>query len=195
MSQKIAVFEVAFDPDMMISEDDLQSEYNGDWLRLMQWLYGNEGMGIFEDIPVLVAVKESEGVRMSHDHTQDEVQQALGVTMQFFEENAKANVAMTQNQNKTTGGEDEAITLALALQAHNTRQRAEYIEDWLRHRDAKRDQLIEARARLDERVNHHRIHDDDCSFYYQNRCDCENGRRVAQLEAKIEELEGEGDII
>jgi hypothetical protein len=53
-----AVFEVKFDPDMMIDDEGLRRYYDGSWLQLMRFLYNEEGMGIFAEPIKLVEVKE-----------------------------------------------------------------------------------------------------------------------------------------
>jgi hypothetical protein len=47
--KKIAVFEVEFDSDDMISEEDLKSDYNNDWLKFMQELFKDDDFGIFDE--------------------------------------------------------------------------------------------------------------------------------------------------
>lgn len=57
-NRKIAVLEVMFDPDIMFDEVTLENEFGGDWLKAMQWLYGEEGTGVFYETPKLVEIKE-----------------------------------------------------------------------------------------------------------------------------------------
>lgn len=45
-----AIFEAEFEPDMMIDSEALQSEYGGDLNKVMQYLYEQEGTGIFNEI-------------------------------------------------------------------------------------------------------------------------------------------------
>ena len=52
-----AIFEVEFDPDIMA--DDISVEEIGGWLAMMQWLYEQEGLGIFENELKLIEVKDS----------------------------------------------------------------------------------------------------------------------------------------
>ena len=52
-----AVFEVEFDPEIMA--DDISVEEIGGWLAMMQWLYEQEGLGIFENELKLIEVKDS----------------------------------------------------------------------------------------------------------------------------------------
>ena len=52
-----AIFEVEFDPDIMA--DDVSVEEIGGWLAMMQWLYEQEGLGIFENELKLIEVKDS----------------------------------------------------------------------------------------------------------------------------------------
>ena len=56
--KKIAVFEVEFDSDDMISEEDLKSDYNNDWLKFMQELFKDDGFGIFDEEFKLVEIKK-----------------------------------------------------------------------------------------------------------------------------------------
>lgn len=46
--KKIAIFEVEFEEDDMISKDDLKIFYNGDLLKFMKVLFKDEGFGIFD---------------------------------------------------------------------------------------------------------------------------------------------------
>lgn len=55
--KKIAVFEVEFDSDDMISEEDLKSDYNNDCLKCMQELFKDDGFGIFDEEFKLVEIK------------------------------------------------------------------------------------------------------------------------------------------
>ena len=59
--KKIAVFEVEFEEDDMISKDDLKIFYNGDLLRCMKVLFKDEGIGIFDKEIKLVNILESKG--------------------------------------------------------------------------------------------------------------------------------------
>lgn len=59
--KKIAVFEVEFEEDNMISKDDLKLFYNGDLLRFMKVLFKDEGFGIFDKEIKLVDILESKG--------------------------------------------------------------------------------------------------------------------------------------
>jgi hypothetical protein len=54
----IAVFEVEFDSDEMFDEASVNEEYGGDWTKAMKWLYDQEDMGIFNDPPKLVGIRE-----------------------------------------------------------------------------------------------------------------------------------------
>lgn len=53
-----AIFEVEFDPDIMA--DDVSVEEIGGWLAMMQWLYTEEGFGIFENEVKLIEVKDEQ---------------------------------------------------------------------------------------------------------------------------------------
>ena len=59
--KKIAVFEVEFEEDNMISKDDLKLFSNGDLLRFMKVLFKDEGFGIFDKEIKLVDILESKG--------------------------------------------------------------------------------------------------------------------------------------
>lgn len=52
-----AVLEVKFNPDTMWDEDDLNRQFGGSWLKGMQWLYTDEGLGIFNERIRLVGIK------------------------------------------------------------------------------------------------------------------------------------------
>lgn len=56
-----AVFEVEFDKEFMISEEDLKECFNGDFLKFMQELFKEEGFGIFDKEIKLVDILESKG--------------------------------------------------------------------------------------------------------------------------------------
>ena len=51
-----AIFEVEFDPNIMADEDEVNAV--GGWTEMMQWLYLNEGFGIFDEDIKLVRVEE-----------------------------------------------------------------------------------------------------------------------------------------
>ena len=53
-----AIFEVEFDPNIMADEDEVNAV--GGWTEMMQWLYLNEGLGIFDEELKLVRVEESQ---------------------------------------------------------------------------------------------------------------------------------------
>ena len=53
-----AVFEVEFDKEFMISEDDLKECFDGDFLKFMQEIFKEEGFGIFDKEIKLVDIKE-----------------------------------------------------------------------------------------------------------------------------------------
>jgi hypothetical protein len=59
MSKKIAVFEVEFDTDMMIDDEDLQANHKGNWLEFMRSIFQEEGFGIFTENIKVVDVKEA----------------------------------------------------------------------------------------------------------------------------------------
>lgn len=56
-----AVFEVEFDEENMISEEDLKECFDGDLLKFMQELFKEEGFGIFDSEIKLVGILESKG--------------------------------------------------------------------------------------------------------------------------------------
>lgn len=56
-----AVFEVEFDKESMISEEDLKECFDGDFLKFMQELFKEEGFGIFDKEIKLVDISESKG--------------------------------------------------------------------------------------------------------------------------------------
>lgn len=56
-----AVFEVEFDKESMISEEDLKECFDGDFLKFMQELFKEEGFGIFDKEIKLVDILESKG--------------------------------------------------------------------------------------------------------------------------------------
>lgn len=58
--KKIAVFEVEFDVNDMISKDDLFLFYNNDLLKVMKVLFRDDGFGIFNEEIELVDIKDKE---------------------------------------------------------------------------------------------------------------------------------------
>ena len=57
--QKIAVFEVVFNPKTMCDEETIQKEYGGSWLKLMKYLVKEEGAcGIFDKPFKLIEIKD-----------------------------------------------------------------------------------------------------------------------------------------
>lgn len=51
-----AIFEVEFNPDVMADDDEVNEI--GGWTETMQWLYLNNGFGIFDKELKLVRVEE-----------------------------------------------------------------------------------------------------------------------------------------
>lgn len=51
-----AIFEVEFNPELMADDADVNA--HGGWLKTMQWLFREEGLGIFENDLKLIEVKE-----------------------------------------------------------------------------------------------------------------------------------------
>lgn len=54
-----AIFEVEFDPMTMIDQQEMEDDFEGSWLNFMTWLYVENGMGIFDEDPILIEVKEN----------------------------------------------------------------------------------------------------------------------------------------
>ena len=53
-----AIFEVEFDHKLMCSPEDLTREYEGSWFKCIQYLFSEEGMGMFENDLKLIKVEE-----------------------------------------------------------------------------------------------------------------------------------------
>ena len=53
-----AILEVEFDKDMMIDQESLDQDFGGDWLKFMQWMFKEDGIGIFEEEIKLIEVRE-----------------------------------------------------------------------------------------------------------------------------------------
>lgn len=58
--KKIAVLQVEFDPDIMISEEDLKEFWNNNWVEFMQELFKDESIGIFDEEIKLVDILDKE---------------------------------------------------------------------------------------------------------------------------------------
>lgn len=58
--KKIAVLQVEFDPDIMISEEDLKKFWNNNWVEFMQELFKDESIGIFDEEIKLVDILDKE---------------------------------------------------------------------------------------------------------------------------------------
>lgn len=58
--KKIAVLQVEFDPDIMISEEDLKKCWNNNWVKFMQELFKDESIGIFDEEIKLVDILDKE---------------------------------------------------------------------------------------------------------------------------------------
>ena len=56
--KKIAVLEVEFESDDMWDQESLEKEMDGDWLKAMTELFDSDGIGIFDNDLILVAIKE-----------------------------------------------------------------------------------------------------------------------------------------
>jgi hypothetical protein len=51
-----AIFEVEFNPDDMISEEELNNYYDGSWMKVMSELFESDGIGIFSNDLKLIKV-------------------------------------------------------------------------------------------------------------------------------------------
>lgn len=58
--KKIAVLQVEFDPDIMISEEDLKEFWNNNWVEFMQELFKDESIGLFDEEIKLVDILDKE---------------------------------------------------------------------------------------------------------------------------------------
>lgn len=58
--KKIAVLQVEFDSDIMISEEDLKEYWNNNWVEFMQELFKDESIGIFDEEIKLVDILDKE---------------------------------------------------------------------------------------------------------------------------------------
>jgi hypothetical protein len=58
--KKIAVLQVEFDPDIMISEEDLKEYWNNNWVEFMQELFKDESIGMFDEEIKLVDILDKE---------------------------------------------------------------------------------------------------------------------------------------
>lgn len=58
--KKIAVLQVEFDPDIMISEEDLKEYWNNNWVEFMQELFKDESIGIFDEEIKLVDILDKD---------------------------------------------------------------------------------------------------------------------------------------
>lgn len=56
--KKIAVLEIEFNPDEMWDEEDAIREH-GSYFEAMQWLYDQEGLGMFDEEIKLVDIKDA----------------------------------------------------------------------------------------------------------------------------------------
>lgn len=43
-----AIFEIDFDMEMMFDKESLEEDFDGDYTAAMQWLFKEEGFGIFD---------------------------------------------------------------------------------------------------------------------------------------------------
>ena len=54
----IATFQVKFDPKMMCDKGELKKTFGGSWDKCIEWLFKEEGMGIFnEDFEFIRVIK------------------------------------------------------------------------------------------------------------------------------------------
>lgn len=58
--KKIAVLQVEFDPNIMISEEDLKEYWNNNWVEFMQELFKDESIGMFDEEIKLVDIIDKE---------------------------------------------------------------------------------------------------------------------------------------
>lgn len=58
--KKVAVLQVEFDPDIMISEEDLKEYWNNNWVEFMQELFKDESIGMFDEEIKLVDILDKE---------------------------------------------------------------------------------------------------------------------------------------
>ena len=58
--KKIAVLQVEFDPDIMISEEDLKEYWNNNWVEFMLELFKDESIGIFDEEIKFVDILDKE---------------------------------------------------------------------------------------------------------------------------------------
>lgn len=61
--KKIAVLQVEFDTDIMISDEDLKKYWDNNWLKLMQDLFEDEGIGLFDEQIKLVDIIDKEEIK------------------------------------------------------------------------------------------------------------------------------------
>ena len=52
-----AIFEIKFKASDMTDKETFEKDFNSDWMKLMKYLYKEEGLGIFDGELKLVAVK------------------------------------------------------------------------------------------------------------------------------------------
>jgi len=52
-----ATFQVKFDPEMMCDKDELKKTFGGSWDKVIEWLYKEEGIGIFNEDLEFTGVK------------------------------------------------------------------------------------------------------------------------------------------
>ena len=53
-----AIFHVKFNPDDMCDKETLEKDFDGDWNKLIKWLYDQEGFGMFDGEFKFVAVSK-----------------------------------------------------------------------------------------------------------------------------------------
>lgn len=58
--KKIAVLQVEFEEEDMISKDDLMLFYNNDLLKFMKMIFREEGLGIFDEQIKLIDIIDKE---------------------------------------------------------------------------------------------------------------------------------------
>lgn len=56
--KKLALFCSEFEPDTMISNEDLKKNYDGDWVEFMKNIFKEEGIGLFENFELIDILDE-----------------------------------------------------------------------------------------------------------------------------------------
>ncbi len=56
--KKIALFCSEFESDMMISNKELEKNYDGDWVEFMKEMFKEEGIGLFDNFELIDVLDE-----------------------------------------------------------------------------------------------------------------------------------------